>query len=123
MRFALSQANGVPFYRQLEAQIADGIRLGLLAPGAALPSVRQLAADLPVSVITVKKAYEGLEAAGLVVSHQGRGTFVAEAAAAAAGVRIEREIADRLREAVRRARAAGVDDDTLRAAFTAAMED
>ncbi|MFZ5482320.1 MAG: GntR family transcriptional regulator [Myxococcota bacterium] len=117
MRLTLSQASGVPFYRQVEDQIADQIRAGRLAPGSALPSVRQLAADLLVSVITVKKAYEDLEAAGLVVSQQGRGTFVADGAGPAARAQLTEQIVGELRALARRARALGIDDATLRRAL------
>ena len=122
MHIKLSQASGVPFYRQLEDHIADRIRAGQLAPGAALPSVRQLAAELLVSVITVKRAYEDLEAAGLVVSHQGRGTFVAEAAAAASRAQLEREIAAELARVVRRGLDLGVGAAQLRATFESTLE-
>jgi GntR family transcriptional regulator len=66
----------------LYQQIVDGIQReiaeGRLAPGAALPSFRQFAEDLLVSVITVKRAYEELERAGIIYRRQGLGTFVAE---------------------------------------------
>lgn len=65
-------------------QIVDGLRReiseGRLAPGTALPSFRGLAEDLLVSLITVKRAYEELEAEGLVICRHGAGTFVADAA-------------------------------------------
>jgi GntR family transcriptional regulator len=117
MHLHLSQASGVPFYRQVEDQIADLVRSGTLAPGAPLPSVRQLAAELLVSVITIKKAYEDLEAAGLVVSRQGRGTFVAEGAGQAAKQQLTDEIVGQLRALIRRARALGVEEDALRRAL------
>ena len=66
----------------LYQQIVDGIKREIaeerLQPGAALPSFRQLAEDLLVSVITVKRAYEELERDGIIFRRQGLGTFVAE---------------------------------------------
>lgn len=66
----------------LYEQIMDGLKreisAGRLRPGASLPSFRQLAADLMVSVITVKRAYEELEREGIIYRRQGLGTFVAE---------------------------------------------
>ena len=66
----------------LYQQIVDGIKReiaeGRLQPGAALPSFRQFAEDLLVSVITVKRAYEELEREGIIFRRQGLGTFVAE---------------------------------------------
>jgi len=66
----------------LYQQIVDGLKRevseGRLKPGAALPSFRVLAEDLLVSVITVKRAYEDLEHAGIIYRRQGLGTFVAD---------------------------------------------
>ncbi len=63
-------------------QILEQIKLKILAgdwpPGRALPSIRELAAETKVSVITVKRAYLELEHEGLIVTHQGRGSFVAD---------------------------------------------
>ncbi len=74
----LSDASGVPYYRQIVDQIADLIRSGQLRPNTLLPSVRDLASQLLVSLITVRRAYSDLEAANLVVLRQGDGTYVAE---------------------------------------------
>src|SRR3954467_13787593 len=75
---AISPAAPGPLYQQ----IADGLRKeiseGRLEAGAALPSFRQLAEELLVSVITVKRAYEELEREGIIFRRQGLGTFVAE---------------------------------------------
>ena len=74
----LSQASGVPFYRQIVDQLAGLIRSGQLPPNTRLPSFRELAPQLLVSLITVRRAYADLETAGLLVRRQGQGTFVAE---------------------------------------------
>lgn len=65
-------------WRQIYSAISDRILSGELKPGEELPSIRQLAVDTTVSVITVKRAYQQLEAEGFIYSQQGRGTFVAE---------------------------------------------
>jgi len=65
-------------WRQIYTAISDRILSGELEPGEELPSIRQLAADTTVSVITVKRAYQQLEAEGFIYTRQGRGTFVAE---------------------------------------------
>jgi GntR family transcriptional regulator len=70
----LSGASGVPFYRQIVDQIAGLIRSGQLAPGTQLPPFRDLAPQLRVSLITVRRAYADLEQAGLIVKRQGQGT-------------------------------------------------
>jgi GntR family transcriptional regulator len=79
----LSQTSGIPFYRQIVDQIAMLIRSGELAPGAQLPSVRDLASQILVSLITVRRAYSDLDAAGLITRRQGYGTYVSDQVTAA----------------------------------------
>jgi GntR family transcriptional regulator len=74
----LSPANGKPIYEQIRSQIAAQILSGDLAAGYCLPSIRIVAAELGISVITVKKAWELLEADDLIYTQAGRGCFVAE---------------------------------------------
>ena len=68
---------GQPIYEQIARQIQAQIVSGELEPGAALPSIRALARDLKISVITTKRAYDELEAAGFVRTVAGKGCFVA----------------------------------------------
>jgi GntR family transcriptional regulator len=65
-------------YQQIVDQITARVMAGDWLPGQALPSIRELAADSGVSVITVKRAYEDLERAGLIATRQGKGSAVAE---------------------------------------------
>ena len=67
----------VPIYGQIMNQIKSAILSGELNEGDVLPSVRGLAKDLNVSVITTRKAYEGLEAEGFTINMTGKGSFVA----------------------------------------------
>ena len=67
-----------PIYGQITSQIRSQILSGALAPGDALPSIRALAKDLKISVITTKRAYDELEAEGFVCTVAGKGCFVAE---------------------------------------------
>lgn len=76
--FRLDPASGVPFYRQVIDQVLLAVADGRLAPGAQLPTVRQLAVDLSVNLNTVAKAYREMEIRGIVQTQQGTGTFVAE---------------------------------------------
>lgn len=110
----LRQASGVPFYRQVVDRIGDLVRGGHLSPGARLPSVRELALDLEVSLITVRRAYADLEAAGLIVRRQGQGTFVSEEVGAAARRRARADAAEALGQALDRARALGLEDPEIR---------
>ena len=74
----ISPAAPGSLYDQIVHGVKREISEGRLLPGSALPSFRQLAADLMVSVITVKRAYEELEKEGIIYRRQGLGTFVAE---------------------------------------------
>ncbi len=74
----ISPAADGALYQQIVDRLQREVSEGRLKPGTALPSFRQLAEDLLVSVITVKRAYEELERAGVIYRRQGLGTFVAE---------------------------------------------
>jgi GntR family transcriptional regulator len=76
----LSTADGTPMYQQIVDQITAKVMAGDWAPGQALPSIRELASASQVSVITVKRAYAELELAGIIVTRQGKGSFVADSA-------------------------------------------
>ena len=77
MDIIISNARDKPIYEQISSQIKAAILSGDLEVGQALPSIRALANDLHVSVITTKRAYSDLEAAGFIETRQGKGSFVA----------------------------------------------
>ena len=77
MEIIISNADGRPIYEQIAAQVKSGVLTGALTQGEALPSMRQLARDLRISVITTKRAYEDLERDGFVTNVPGKGCFVA----------------------------------------------
>lgn len=81
MYITLLNSDPAPLYEQIKKQIIEQIVQGSLSAGTMLPSIRLLAKELEISVITVKKAYEDLEAAGYIVTKQGVGSCVAEAGA------------------------------------------
>lgn len=76
--FFLSNSDSVPMYSQIMEQILAKVLAGDWGPGHALPSIRELASASKVSVITVKRAYLELEHAGVIITRQGKGSFVAE---------------------------------------------
>lgn len=78
MNIIISNVGDKPIYDQIYQQIKTAILSGSLAPGQALPSIRALAKDLRVSVITTKRAYEELERAGYLYTVPGKGSYVAE---------------------------------------------
>ena len=77
MEILLSNAGQEPIYAQIARQIKQQILSGQLRAGEPLPSIRLLAKELRISVITTKRAYEELEADGFIVMQAGRGSFVA----------------------------------------------
>lgn len=78
MEIIIRNTTNQPIYEQIYAQIKAQIIAGKLAPGEALPSIRVLAKDLRISVITTKRAYDELEAEGFLYTVAGKGCFVAE---------------------------------------------
>ena len=77
MYIKISNGGGVPIYEQIVSQLKAKIISGELQEGDALPSMRLLAKELRISVITTKRAYEELEREGFIVSMTGKGSFVA----------------------------------------------
>lgn len=76
MDIIISNSSGVPIYEQIEEQIKSQIMIGELQEGEALPSMRVLAKELKISIITTKRAYEDLERDGFIESVTGKGSFV-----------------------------------------------
>ncbi|UQN29621.1 GntR family transcriptional regulator [Brachybacterium kimchii] len=114
MQLHIDPGSSDPIYEQIRAALAAAILSGELASGEALPSIRTLARDLRVSVITTTRAYNELVADGLADSVRGKGVFVRaqdpDELRSRALDRIERSLA----EAVDAARSVGIDDATLR---------
>jgi GntR family transcriptional regulator len=75
--FVISQSDGRPMYLQIMEQIRQRVAVGEWAPGDEIPSIRQLAVTLSVSVITVKRAYLELEREGVILTQHGKGSIVA----------------------------------------------
>lgn len=76
MDIIISNSSGVPIYEQIEEQIKSQIMKGELTEGETLPSMRVLAKELKISIITTKRAYEDLEREGFIESVTGKGSFV-----------------------------------------------
>ncbi|MBR6353575.1 MAG: GntR family transcriptional regulator, partial [Oscillospiraceae bacterium] len=78
MTILIDNKSGQPIYEQIVEQIREQILMGTLGADEALPSIRSLAKDLRISVITTKRAYEELEQEGFLYTVAGKGCFVAE---------------------------------------------
>jgi len=112
--FTLSQSDGRPMYLQIMERIKRRVAVGDWGPGMRIPSIRELAVGLRVSVITVKRAYLELEREGVIVTRQGTGSFVAEDPDLTAD--LHRESLERaLESAVEHGSLLGLDRETLQA--------
>lgn len=109
MHIIIRNSSGIPIYEQIVAQIKDAILTGGLAPGEALPSMRLLAKELKISVITTKRAYEELEREGFISTQQGRGSFVAERDLEFVREEKMRQLESQLEQAAVTAKGCGVD--------------
>jgi GntR family transcriptional regulator len=105
--FAISQSDKRPMYLQIMEQIKQRIAVGDWTEGQSIPSIRQLAVDLQVSVITVKRAYLELEREGVIVTQQGKGSHVAANPGLGARLR-EQELEQHLEQATRIAALLGI---------------
>lgn len=113
MDLSVSLTTGEPIYRQIVEQIRQQIMSGKLREGEMLPSIRSLAHDLRISVITTKRAYDELEQEGLVVSVTGKGTFVTENNREAVREAGYRQLESQAAELVARSAALGVGREDL----------
>lgn len=108
MELYISNAGQEPIYAQITRQIQEKILSGELREGDALPSIRALARDLRISVITTKRAYEDLEAAGFITTMPGRGSFVAPQNPALHCEQALTQVEEALSQAIAAARRGGV---------------
>ena len=109
MNLIISNASGKPIYEQIADQIKSSILSGELQNGQALPSMRALARDLRISVITTKRAYEDLERDGFVVMVAGKGCFVAPQNLELMREEQRKKVEQSLSEAIAQARAASIE--------------
>ncbi len=113
MEITLSSLSMTPIYEQLTTQIKSLVIDGKLAAGEALPSVRSLAAELKISALTVKKAYDRLEEEGLIVTVHGKGSFVERTDTQLALEFRRHEAEKQLAEALARVEAAGLSREEI----------
>ncbi len=113
MQFVITAGSELPIYRQLMRQITDAIVGGRLRPGDQLASQRELAQQLVIAPLTVKKAYDELEREGLIRSVRGRGTFVHKNALPSNPEKQRERLRDPIRQLLSRAHLGGVSLDQL----------
>ncbi|HJF44660.1 GntR family transcriptional regulator [Thermophilibacter provencensis] len=122
MEIIISNASNKPIYEQITDQVKAAILAGELAEGEQLPSIRTLASSLRVSVITTKRAYTDLEAAGFIETVQGKGSFVAGGNMELIREERMRGVESLLMRAIADGRAAGLSDGELKEMFNLLME-
>lgn len=114
MELYIDNKSGAHIYDQIYNQIKDQIIQGALQPDEAMPSIRGLARDLRISVITTKRAYEDLEADGFITTMPGRGSFVAPQNPALHREESLKQMEEHLQHAIDAARRGGITKDEVR---------
>ena len=117
----LLQNSGIPIYQQIADQLKGDILAGKLKEGDYLPSIRGLARDLKISVITTMKAYEQLEAEGLVTASQGKGFYVNAQDSEMLKEQHMRKVEEALQEAIHAADLAGMTHAELKQTLEALL--
>lgn len=123
MELIIRNTGEQPIYDQIASQIRNQIISGALLPGEALPSIRGLAKDLKISVITTKRAYDELEAAGFINTVAGKGCFVAEKNLTLVRAQQRRQLETGLAAAVELAKSSGMSWEELSDLLCRAWED
>lgn len=123
MNLIINHTSMQPVYEQIVCQIKDKIMHGELIEETMLPSVRTLAKDIKVSALTVKKAYDQLEAEGFVVTVHGKGSFVACANQAQMLEEKKKEVESEFEQTIRKARSCGMEDREIQELFEIVLED
>lgn len=114
MRLFIDNRSGVPIYDQIYTQIKSQIISRELEEDAPLPSIRNLAKDLRISVITTKRAYEELERSGFIYTVAGKGCFVADKNIDAVRESVMAEIEKHLEEALKLSEECGISKEQLK---------
>ena len=123
MRIIIHNSSMVPIYEQVISQIKKLIIDGQLEEGAMLPSVRAMAAELKISSLTVKKAYDRLEEEGFVTTVHGKGTFVNAADSQLAFEARRKAVEDEFSLAINRALLAGLSKEDIKEIIQIILED
>ena len=122
MEIYISNSSGVPIYAQITDQIRAKILTGELKEGEMLPSIRLLAKELRISVITTKRAYEDLEQAGFIYTLPGKGSFVAAQNPEIHREEALRQVERHLQDAIEAARLGGIAPEEVRETLNVLLE-
>ena len=123
MTIIIKNSSEIPIYRQIKEQIKDAIMRDEMNEGDILPSIRQLAGDLRISVITTTRAYAELEQEGYIVNVQGKGCFVAPKDSDLIREQLLRKIEESFNDAINTARIAKLAKEELKQLFLFTLEE
>ncbi len=118
----LLQNSGIPIYQQIADSFREDIMSGKLKQGEYLPSIRALARELKISVITTMKAYEQLESEGLVTAMQGKGFYVNSQDSDMMKEQYMRKVEESLQDAIDAAKVAGISKEELMETFSVLLQ-
>ena len=113
MYLVISNSSNLPVYEQIKEQIKSQILKGELVEDEKLPSLRQLAKDLKISVLTTTRAYNELEEEGFITSQQGKGFFVMPRSSGLIHEQLVKKVENSLNDAIEGARQAEISDEEL----------
>lgn len=123
MDLIINHSSMVPIYEQIMDQLKADIRDGKLKEGDILPSVRTLSKDLKISALTVKKAYDALEADGFTVTVHGKGTYVAAANTALLSEEQTKDLETDFEAAIQKGKRYGISKEDMKNLFLLILED
>ncbi len=123
MNIIISNSSMQPIYEQVVSQVKQEILNGSLAPESKLPSVRELAGELRISALTVKKAYDTLEQEGFIVTVHGKGSFVAGVNRDLALEAQKKEVERELDSVIKKAKSCGMTEEEITQLFELLMEE
>lgn len=123
MNIVISNKDDKPIYEQITSQMKNMILSGKLEEGSQLPSIRVLAKDLRISVITTKRAYEELERDGFIITVAGKGSYVAENNSAVLKEEKMKQLEENVRRLIEEAYNSGISKEEVKEIFDICLEE
>ncbi|MBD9219260.1 MAG: GntR family transcriptional regulator [Clostridiales bacterium] len=123
MNIVISNKDDRPIYEQITSQMKNMILSGKLEEGSQLPSIRALAKDLRISVITTKRAYEELERDGFIITVAGKGSYVAENNSAVLKEEKMKQLEENVRRLIEEAYNSGISKEEVKEIFDICLEE
>lgn len=123
MHLIIHPQSMVPIWEQICAQIKNKIQSGELKAGDGLPSVRAVARECQISALTVKKAYDALEKEGLIITVQGKGSFIADVSPGYLQESLLKQAEEKFADGIALCRQAGLDEKDIEKMIALLLED